>query len=129
MGIKCFFRCCRSGKERVAALLRILVKGERHLPPLNWGFLYGLMESSGGKGCDHSQVISEAVLAILARQSPHSTSAKKLIELALEEMSATELQMDGLLRNLPSLCEAFGQSDEDVASIKVSKLNSHNINS
>ena len=47
----------------MAALLRILVKGERHLPPLNWGFLYGLMENDsgglgGGKSCSHSQVIS-----------------------------------------------------------------------
>ena len=56
----------------MAALLRILVKGERHLPPLNWGFLYGLMENDsgglgGGKSCSHSQVIAESVLAILAR--------------------------------------------------------------
>ena len=111
--------CFRSGKERVAALLRILVKGEKHLPPLNWGFLYGLMESSNGKICDHTAVIAETVLAILARQSPHSTSAKKLIELALEdrEMSPSDTWMDGLLRNLPSLCEAFGQSDEDVTTL------------
>ena len=61
-------------------------------------------------------------MAILARQSPHSTSAKKLIELALEEMSASELQMDGLLRNLPSLCVAFGQSDEDAAVLKASEF-------
>ena len=72
--------------------------------------------------CGQSQVIAESVLAILARQSPHSTSAKKLIELALEEMSASELQMDGLLRNLPSLCEAFGQSDEDAAVLKASEF-------
>ena len=68
----CLLHCFRSGKERVAALLRILVKGERHLPPLNWGFLYGLMENDsgglgGGKSCSHSQVIAESVLAILAR--------------------------------------------------------------
>ena len=66
-------------------------------------------------------------MAILARQSPHSTSAKKLVELALEEMNATEQQMDGLLRNLPALCEAFGQSDEDIATLKDSAWTSHSI--
>ena len=106
-----------------------MVKGERQLPPLNWGFLYGLMDSDGGgsRRSEHSQDIAESVLTVLARQAPHSTSAKKLVELALEEICPGEPQMDGLLRNLPALCEAFGQSDEDIASMKAFAVNALDI--
>ena len=106
-----------------------MVKGERQLPPLNWGFLYGLMDSDGGgnRKSDHKQDIAESVLTILARQAPISTSAKKLVELALEEMSPKEPQMNGLMRNLPALCEAFGQCDEDIAAVKAFAVNALDI--
>ena len=42
-------------------------------------------------------------------------------------MSPEEPQMDGLLRNLPPLCEAFGQSEEDTANAKAFAVNALDI--